>query len=109
MPIRRIPPQPRHNHPGLVKLLANELRNPTDEQAPGAKDCPIVIEEESGYGQRLHVRVIWAKWDQVTDKAERAAIILDAYDEAGCKDKAALITLALGLTMSEADRIGISY
>jgi len=107
MPVIKKGPQPRHNHPNLVKLLADELRG-TQPSRPSA-DSPIIVEEDQRFGNNLHVTVIWNQWSMVQDKAERGAIILDAYDDAGQKQNLQRITMALGLTPLEATRLGIKY
>ena len=107
MPLRRIDPPPRHTHPEIVEELAMELKSPREGTGEGA--LPLILEERQRYGNNLHVTVIWDRWRQVRDKAERGAIILDAYHEAGRLDDAKLITMALGVTQEEAQRLGIEY
>ncbi|MFH0980958.1 MAG: hypothetical protein V2A79_05415 [Planctomycetota bacterium] len=105
MPIKRTPAKPAHGHPELVGLLVDELRHDAVAGPPGS---PLICEEEQRFGG-LHVTVIWDRWREVPDKAERGAIILDAYVEAGRVQDAKRIRLVLGLTEEEAKKLKIEY
>lgn len=106
MAVKRIQEPSRHNHPELVDLLAQELTASANQ--PGT-DVPLIIEETRRHGNNLHVTVVWDRWDSVRDKAERGAVILDAYSQAGKKDDLGRITLALGLTKAEAETLGLEF
>ena len=106
MAVKRIQEPSRHNRPDLVDVLAEELATPTKQ---ASLEVPLIIEETRRFGNNLHVTVVWDRWDSVRDKAERGAVILDAYSQAGKKDDLGRITLALGLTKAEAETLGLEF
>ena len=95
----RIPETPRYRE--LVAALAKELQR---DQPTGPADAPQIVEEEQRSGF-LHVAVIWDNWQDV-DRADRGKVIMDAYQQQRVDD-VAKITVALGLTHAEAERIGV--
>jgi len=103
MPRKKKAAPPRHSRPDLVKTLVEEMRK---EGVSSAPDVPTIYEEAQSYGDNLHVKVIWDKWAGIPAE-ERGAIIIDAYDKAGFDDEMRRITLALGLTKEEADKLNI--
>lgn len=105
MPRKQEPLKPRHSHPELVNELTEEMHKTGVSQTP---DTPMVYEEPQPYGKNLHVKVIWNRWAGVPVE-ERGAIILDAYDKAGLQDEMRRITIALGLTPEEAEKLQIEY
>ncbi len=56
----------------------------------------------------MHVTVIWDAWGNVPREG-RGHIIFDAYREVGGEEEVRSISIALGLTHTEADRLGISF
>ncbi len=106
MPFREVEASPPHQHPDLVKDLAKELATPSNV---AGFDVPAIKQEKQRYGDSLHVTVIWNRWNEVPDKAERGAVILEAYRESGRVNDARRITIALGLTSDEADRLKIVF
>jgi hypothetical protein len=52
--------------------------------------------------------VIWSDWGDFNQQ-ERSEIIMDAYEEARGSDLVSLVTVAMGLTPTEAERMGIEY
>ncbi|GIK15400.1 MAG: hypothetical protein BroJett003_03640 [Planctomycetota bacterium] len=98
---KRIPARPRHSHPELVNILAEELRK---EGVSSTPEIPTIYEEELPYGAGLHVKVIWSRWGKVPLE-ERGAIILDAYEQAGMGQERKRILVAMGLTPDEAQRL----
>ena len=103
MPRERSPAAPRHSRPDLVDVLAKEMSKKGVSATP---EVPTIYEREQPYGSNLHVKVIWDKWVGIPAE-ERGAIILDAYVQAGLEDDMRRITLAVGLTKKEADRLNI--
>lgn len=96
-------------HTVLVKALVGELKKgPTTGPGGGVavQNAPVIIEEAMSPGQSVHVYVIWDEWASVTEE-HRSAAILDAYDEAKGKTAMMNISIAMGLTPTEADRLGI--
>ena len=104
MPVRRNPPERGHQRPGLVNQLEKELKKPQPEGTPGA---PLIIEDEQRGTGNLHVHVIWDAWEDVLP-TERGAIILHAYERARGKDIVLKIHVAMGVTPTEAQHLGIS-
>lgn len=104
MPLRKLVQQHTRS-PGADKLAA-ELLN--EWQAPSEKPAqPIIIEDGGGF-KPVHLYVIWAAWHGL-DQVERSEIIMDVYEQIHGQAKAADVTVAMGLTEPEAQRLGISY
>lgn len=97
----------------LAHDLAKELTNPDNSAGSSSSGVPDIKEELQTYGNSLHVRVIWDKWQGVP-LADRGTVIVDAYEiaekanAANFSDKARRITLAQGLTPSESKQMGIN-
>jgi hypothetical protein len=92
--------QPRLRFPELVSELANELKNSHESGQP------IIEEQVFPKTNLIRVTVIWDKWDPVPDD-ERAALILQAYEQAEGKDFRDRIALTIGLTVPEACDMGL--
>jgi hypothetical protein len=86
-------------YPDLVQVLARELLRPT-------RRGPRIIEEKVRGINRIHVTVIWPKWRDI-DPADRSSTILDAYEQARGPEGMLSVSVAMGLTPEEADRLGI--
>jgi hypothetical protein len=97
MPVRKKVAKPPHNHPELVAALAEELRHPKERGGPG---IPDIQEETQTFGGRIHVLVLWDKWEGVPHP-ERGPIILDAYREARGEREMLNISVATGFTIEE--------
>ena len=69
---------------------------------------PVIIEESAGTSQPVHVYVIWDDWPPL-GSIERSEVIMDAYEQVHGRGQTANVTVALGLTPAEADRLGIRY
>lgn len=87
----------------LTRRLVSEwrARNSKAEQ-------PIILEETGGANQPMHVYVIWDEWDDLS-QAERSSVIMDAFEERYGKTKSLNVTVAVGLTSAEAQRMGLEY
>jgi hypothetical protein len=104
MPVtRRLRPGPSPAGQALLDRLAAEWRQPT----PGAQQ-PIIIEETASPNQPVHLYVIWDDWAPL-GSIERSEIIMDAYEQLHGRGGAVQVTVAMGLTPVEADRLGIRY
>lgn len=79
--------------------LVDELTNPKSSGEPD-----IVIERPNP--STSHVFVIWSRWRKL-EQTVRSRIILDAYREAVGDEEALKVTVAMGLTPSEAKRLGV--
>lgn len=84
----------------LQAELENELRSP---KASGEPD--IVIERP--HPTTIHLVVIWSKFQGI-EQVIRSSIILDAFVAAKGIPEAQKVTVAMGLTPDEAQRMGIS-
>ena len=89
-------------HSGLVRKLVAELRR---NATTGLPTAPVVREDEQR-GNYLHVTVIWDAWRRLGPE-ERGRMIMDAYERAR-PDDVLRITVAMGLTHAEAERLGVS-
>jgi hypothetical protein len=99
MSVRNITKRKRpENAEELTRDLVQELRHPS------TKGQPEIIIEQPQPGQPIHLYVIWDIWDKLSLQ-ERSEIIMDAYEEAVGKQESSLITMAMGLTQPEAQRM----
>ena len=83
----------------LREQLMDELRNPKEEGEP-----EIVIEHPAP--GTTHLFVIWSRWEEL-DQMVRSRIILDAFAAVRGEEEALEVTVSMGLTRTEADRLGI--
>lgn len=88
----------------LKDIIVQEYMHETNDPSKPV----IVIDEETGIPGATHVTVIWDQWQGMTQR-ERSEIIMDACEEAFPEEKVRDITLAMGLTKDEADRMRIQY
>ena len=90
---------------------AQELRDKlvAEWNAPNSASLqPVILEESGRANQPLRVYVVWDDWKDL-EGVERSEIIMDAYEARYGKDKAVNVTVAMGLTPIEADRMGIQF
>ena len=66
---------------------------------------PVIIIDRPHVGT-THLYVIWSKWGGLEQRV-RSRIVYDAFAEAKGTDEADNVTVAMGLTPDEADRLGI--
>jgi hypothetical protein len=105
MPIRRIPPVTSEKYSELLEELKRELQ--FDRPARGLPTQePYIIEEQDIRGNGLNVAVVWDSWERVPPN-ERGGLILDAYKAIRGETTMLSIRVALGLTRSEARKLGI--
>jgi hypothetical protein len=103
MPVRQLRPQQSQDHQTLVQRLSAEWRQPN----PAATE-PVILEEFDNGGGLVHVYVVWDAWQSV-DRAERGEIIMEAASLRYGQEDISNVTIAMGLTQSEADRMGIAW
>ena len=108
MPVTKHPLAPTPAaHLRLVRRLAAELAAdaPASPAAPNAPD----IEEYEQRGNYLQVQVTWddRDWAKLNPEA-RGRVIMDAYEAARPIEDVLRITVALGLTHAEAERLRVS-
>ena len=90
-----------------ARALLNRLVDEWQHPDPNATQ-PIIIEESGGQNQPTHIYVVWDDWASL-GSIERSEVIMDAYEEVRGRGGAINVTVAMGLTPAEADRLGIRY
>ena len=105
MPIaHRVNNQYKTNYETLLEQLFTEWRSPNND-----KKEPLIIEEAPGNNERVnHLYVIWSEWSNLTP-IERSKLILQAYKRLRGGDLATSVTLAMGLTPIEAEKMNLNY
>ncbi len=83
----------------LRKLLEEEFRHPKEYGEP-----VIIIERPSR--ATTHLYVIWTRWADL-EQVVRSRIILDAYQATKGDEEMLQVTVSMGLTPEEANRLGI--
>ena len=113
MPIRRrISRTAPQKYENLQKQLAEEWKNPRDDSGQPM----IIIIGEEHEGIPIHIYVVWDEWSSISSQTDRSEIIMDTLDQltdpvnvpdsSGFPD-IARVTVAMGLTTEEAERMGI--
>ena len=90
----------------LRARLHREWSDPQDD-ASG----PVIIETTDALRpQRVatHLYVVWDAWHDLTQR-ERSEMIMDVYEAVRGRSFALNVTVAMGLTPEEADRMRIRY
>ena len=106
MPRGHIVPVEDANYEHLLARLEQEWETPN----PAAAE-PVIIETADVLRPQqtpTHLYVIWEAWRDLTPR-RRSEMIMDAYVAVRGRAYALNVTLAMGLTREEADRIGIRY
>lgn len=101
MPYIHRKPDPAE-YPELVEAIVSELRLDREE---GPTTAPEIIEEEFRGSPFRHVTVVWDRWESLS-RETRGRIILDAYEKCFGEGAGKNISLALGLTRSDAEHLG---
>lgn len=86
------------NYAELSRSLAAEFHQPS----PGYVQPLISVTQP---GERTHVLVVWDEWKSLSQQ-ERSGIIMRAYEQQYGSDEAREISVAMGLTSAEAERLG---
>lgn len=103
MPVREVIPKRSTDHQEFVSELSTEWSKPN----PTAVEPAIYLERDRD-GRVAHVYVLWEKWASV-DRTERSEIVMDAAEKVLPKDDVLNISIAMGLTAEEADRLGLRF
>lgn len=104
MPVRKLVRSgPSPTGQALLARLVDEWQRP----APGAQQ-PIIVEESGGQGQPVHLYAVWDDWAPL-GTIERSEVIMDAYEQVQGQGGTTNVTVAMGLTPIEAERLGIRY
>lgn len=103
MPIGRLVPERNAEAETLRRRLIQEW------ETPGADPQPVLIEVAGDrMSGSIHLYVIWDEWLPLNQR-ERSEIIMDAYEVTHTRLEILNVTVAMGLTASEADRMGVRY
>ncbi len=104
MPVRNLQQAGQHaDYDRLLDALCREWQHPD----PGAIE-PVILEERDGAGRLMHFYVVWDEWGEL-DAVERSAMIMDAANQRYGATGTGNVTIAMGLTKAEADRLRIKY
>ncbi len=103
MPIGRLIP----NRDLTAEMLRDRLIQEWKEL--GQENQPILIEAT---GDRMssskHLIIVWDEWRPL-DQRLRSEIIMDAYEATHTRQEVLNVTVAMGLTVTEAEHMGIRY
>jgi len=86
-------------------MMVNELYEEWVHPNPAARE-PVILEEKDRSNKLVHVYVVWSKWADI-DGIERSEIIMDAAEKKLPTQDLLEISIAMGLTPVEAQRMGI--
>ena len=99
MPVEQIPPRkPSPIMAELTRRLVEEWRHPKESGQP------LILLKCGAEHQPTHVYVIWDDWADLPQQ-ERSEIIMDAFESTHSPEEALDVTVAMGLTPEEADRM----
>jgi len=102
MPVKEMSRKPSPQAEELRELLAREWRKPAKSGEP------VILQRTGDATHSTHLIVVWAKWDSLTQE-ERSEIIMDAYQETHSPEQVLNVTVAMGLTPDEAEKMKIAY
>lgn len=105
MPVARLINQTPDAAEALRDRLEQEWRAPDPEARQ-----PVLIEETVDPANRAQRRliVIWDDWAYLS-QLQRSEIIMDAYENTHPIEQVMQVTVAMGLTAQEAERMGLNY
>ncbi len=89
------------NQTELESRLVQEWSHPQN----GSSE-PVIIEESEIRQVPSHLYVIWDEW-RLLSQYERSKIILNVYEQVRGRNFALNVSVAMGLTPEEAQRMGI--
>ncbi len=106
MPVLRIPVGARVNEDAFLSELRRQL---LVEWSGGQTEepRPEIHEEQDPAGRTVHIYVIWDAWEDVDDN-KRAELVMDAFVELYGREAVLNVTIAMGLTSDEANRMGLA-
>ena len=90
--------------------LLDRLKSEWGQPDPSVAE-PIIIETVDRLRPQqvpTHLYVIWSEWEDLPSR-RRSEMIMDAYESVKGRTWALNVTLAMGLTPEEAQRLGIRY
>ena len=105
MAVRFLKPEAPPDENRLKQGIITELeKNETNGQQP-------IIEIETTSRNRTRITVVWDDWKNL-DQGQRSTIIMAAFEEhykaKGEPEKLQNVTIAMGLTSKEAERLGFT-
>lgn len=105
MPVRQISTrrQPTPEAQDLTRRLVDEWRASESNAAQ-----PVILELRRSKDEPMELYVVWDEWTPL-DGVERSEIIMDAFEQRYGRDEFTNVTVAMGLTAREADRMGVPY
>lgn len=85
----------------------SELRSELEREirSPGNAAEPLIVIERP-HADSIHLFAVWSKFESL-EQYVRSRILLDAFEAARGKNEALKVTVSMGLTPSEAKRMGI--
>ena len=86
----------------LRDRLIREFRDPQEDEPE-----PVIVEDQ-GIAGGLRLYVIWGRWGDLEQRV-RSEVVLDAFREVRGVIAAREVTVAMGLTQPEAQRMNIRY
>lgn len=106
MPVREYPESPRtRQSEELLRQLVSEWTSPSEEDDP---QTPLILIRRQSDANALHIYVVWDSWCDL-EQVERSEIIMDACEQHLGKEEILRVTVAMGLTREEANRMGIRH
>ncbi len=101
MPVKTLTQARPQKYRALVDELFGEWAHPNP-----AVNEPLILEEKDRGNKLVHVYVVWSKWAAL-DGIDRSDIIMEAAGKKLTQTDLLEITVAMGLTPDEAQRMGI--
>jgi hypothetical protein len=96
----------------IVRTLSNEASTLRDQlvqewrEPDPARVEPFIVEEQDSRTGTLRLYVFWRAWAGLPQR-ERSEVIMDAFEQARGPAPEVRVTLAMGLTPDEAERLGM--
>ena len=104
MSIVRLAPTTTPHKQALLTKLIQEWRTRTQGLVE-----PLILEENNvRYSHATHLYIIWSDWGNL-NQTDRSEIIMEAYEATHSPDELLSVTVAMGLTPEEAERMEIRY
>ena len=104
MPVREYAsPKRAPEADSLLRDLLDEWRSPSEGDDNGE---PLILIDRQRPLDAIHLFVVWDRWGGV-EQIERSEIITEACARQLDENEVLEVTVAMGLTREEADRMGI--
>lgn len=106
MAVRKVPIGGLRKSNADIEALKLKLRAEWDNTNATSPGAPEIREETDRAGNVVHVYVIWDEWRNL-DQLQRSELITDAFISKYGEPAIAHFTVAMGLTVDEAHKMGI--